>query len=233
MEADIILRLAQLLNLPTPPNYNQQSVYEILTKTAEYIESTQPSGRNGNNRKKGDLQVVQKAKTLESELKVSITSVEVSENIKSKTEKVSALFKKERDKNGVLEEFILSQNQKISLLVEHVEKLVQFLKVESHLKAQAVNKSKEVLKEYSALESKCEIQVKKINAQNRFLYCIISINDPILVGLCCFSLFYKSNCGIERRIKDLRRPTEIDGREILRIAVQDGCFSFNVHEGDE
>ena len=167
MEADIILRLAQLLNLPTPPNYNQQSVYEILTKTAEYIESTQSNGRNGN-RKKGDLQVVQKAKTLESELKVSITSVEVSENLKSKTERVSALFKKERDKNGVLEEFILSQNQKIGLLVEHVEKLVQFLKVESHLKAQAVNKSKELLKEYEALESKCEFQVKKINAQNRF-----------------------------------------------------------------
>ncbi len=169
MEADIILRLAQLLNLPTPPNYNQESVYFILTKSADYIEFTKARtpGSNGNRRKD---EVVQKAKALESELKVSITSVEASENLKSKTEKLSGLFKKERDKNGVLEEFILSQKQKIDLLVEHVEKLVQFLKVESHLKNQAVIKSKELLKAYEALENKCEVQARKINAQNRFFH---------------------------------------------------------------
>ena len=179
LESDIILRLAELLDFPTPESYNQQNVYQILLKSLEFIEKEKSATRNSN--KKSNFEVVQKARNLESELKLSITSVESADSLKSKQEKLTSILRKERDKVTVLEEFVLTQNQKINLLVEHVEKLVQFLRVESHLKSQAIAKSKDMLKELNALQEKYDFQSKKVNAQNRFANFLFSISKLMIM----------------------------------------------------
>jgi len=162
-----LLLLAEKLNIPIKDNEISESTgLHILVRTIECIETFQLNHHNANI----EEDVTGKAKHLEDELKISLSIAEESDILKSRHSKLVRSIKKEKDKIAVLEDFILTQNQKIKLLVEHIEKLVHFLRVESHLKAKTIEKSKEIQKVHDNLLLKLDKQGKKLLAQKRLVY---------------------------------------------------------------
>jgi len=170
MLSNKLLQLAEKLNIPIKDNdINETTGLHIITRTIECIDTLQFNAHRHINIETADANVAEKAKHLEDELKISLSIAEESDVLKSRHSKLVRSIKKEKDKIAVLEDFILTQNQKIKLLVEHIEKLVQFLRVESHLKVKTIERSKEIQKVHDNLLLKLEKQGKKLLAQKRVI----------------------------------------------------------------
>jgi hypothetical protein len=80
-------------------------------------------------------------------------------------EKINRLhqkFQKEKDQRKVLETFIQAQNKKIKVLVDHVEKLMKAIKIESNKRIQIVEETRRMSNEQSLIQLKTE-KMERIN----------------------------------------------------------------------
>lgn len=104
---------------------------------------------------------------LEQEVKQSLQQADDGLNKDSKLDRIMKKYHKEKDQRRVLETFIEVQNKKIKVLVEHVEKLVKNIKIESNKRLQQFEQQREVQVEFNKTKERIEKQSKIIAAQSR------------------------------------------------------------------
>lgn len=77
-------------------------------------------------------------------------------------------FQKEKDERKVLETFIQAQNKKIKVLVDHVEKLMKAIKIESNKRIQLVEEIRRKTTEQTAIVLRAEKQERINTLQHRY-----------------------------------------------------------------
>lgn len=85
-------------------------------------------------------------------------------------EKINRLhqkFQKERDQRKVLESYIQAQNKKIKVLVDHVEKLMKAVKIESNKRIHLIEENRRLGQEQGAVQLKAEKQQRINTVQHR------------------------------------------------------------------
>lgn len=170
-----LCRLASALNVECdgPFDINEFSFFDTLEAAVRAVERLKYDlETNAPKSEKVAKPMVQKkiltkAKTLEDELRLSLNIVEDVGALKEKNLKLMNNIKKEKEQRSILEDFIASQNKKIKLLIEHVEKLMKAIKIESANKIKACDESRALLKKQKELEDKIEKQEKIMATQLR------------------------------------------------------------------
>ena len=128
--------------------------------------------RNGSNRSSKQAQSLHAAKAskLEDELRISLKSIEDLDMLRKRNSKLSDKVRKEKLHREALETFVEAQNKKIGILVDHVEKLMKALKIESSKSMKASDTNRKITKEKNSLLQKIEKQDKVIATQNRYFH---------------------------------------------------------------
>lgn len=117
---------------------------------------------------KQDLQLLSKSKQFEDELLSSLQQVDKRDEWYHKYKRLAAKMQKEKSHQAVLEDFAQSQNKKITVLVDHIEKLMKALKIENTKRLKMADESRRLQKEGDGLRAKLEKQLRIIATQNRY-----------------------------------------------------------------
>lgn len=85
-------------------------------------------------------------------------------------EKINRLhqkFQKEKDQRKVLESYTQAQNKKIKVLVDHVEKLMKAVKIESNKRIHLIDENRRLGQEQSTVQLKADKQQRINTVQHR------------------------------------------------------------------
>ena len=170
-----LCRLASALNVDcdNPYELSEYSFFDILESSVRAVErlkyDLETNAPKAEKVVKPLIQkkILNKAKTLEDELRLSLNIVEDVGALKEKNLKLMNNIKKEKEQRSILEDFIASQNKKIKLLIEHIEKLMKALKIESANKIKSCDENRALLKKQRELEEKIEKQERIMATQLR------------------------------------------------------------------
>lgn len=117
-----------------------------------------------------EKKLASKAKGLKDELKSSVHSIENVDHIKQRNMKLTETLRREREQKIVLDQFIESQNKKIEILADHIEKLMKAIKIESSNRMKSLECNREQRKELADLKLRLEKKQKVITRQNRYAF---------------------------------------------------------------
>jgi hypothetical protein len=175
-----LFRLSSVLDLDCYYDINDMSeedCVELLGGAMRSIERLKYENQHQTSQEKpkndntsSDKKLMKKAKTLEEELKLSLNIVEDVGALKAKNLKLMTNLKKEKEQRSVMEDFIASQNKKIKILVEHIEKLMKALKIESAAKVRGLDDNRVMQKEQVVLKTRLEKQDRVMATQLRSVY---------------------------------------------------------------
>eukprot|EP01038_Epipyxis_sp_PR26KG_P005460 gene5460-7558_t len=119
--------------------------------------------------KKKEKKFKKHAKETEEDLRTAIITIEDIPRLREKLIKQSNNLGKEKSHRIILEDFIKSQNNKISLLVEHIEKLMKALKFESVKTMKILDSNKQLLAFQSSATGRMAQQDRLIKAKSRLI----------------------------------------------------------------
>lgn len=147
-----------------------ETTISLLSKQSAPLEqqpptssSSPPSGRLS----KKERAIIEKSKHFEAEILQTLQQVDKKEDWYLKYKRLAGKLQKEKSQHSVLEDFIQSQNKKITVLVDHVEKLMKALKIESAKRLKIIEESRKNEKEDGALQAKIDRQQRIIATQQR------------------------------------------------------------------
>eukprot|EP01039_Chlorochromonas_danica_P001451 gene1451-1577_t len=163
-------------SLATEEDYRQviEISISLLSKQTVPLEqhppasssSSYPSGRLT----KQERAIIEKSKHFEAEILQTLQQVDKKDDWYLKYKRLAGKLQKEKSQHSVLEDFIQSQNKKITVLVDHVEKLMKALKIESAKRLKIIEESRKNEKEDGALQAKIDRQQRIIATQQRALH---------------------------------------------------------------
>lgn len=163
-----LITLANIIDIDIKDFKSEDDINELLQNCIKYINKLKISVNEENVKKEPKVkQIISKAKQLGDELNQALYTIEDAATLKKKNKKLSENINREKEKRDVLEKYITSQNKKIELLVEHIEKLVTFLRVENTLRTKAFEANRSILKENKRISDEMEIKIKAIRTQRR------------------------------------------------------------------
>lgn len=171
-----LFRLSSILDVDCYYDINDISeedyndLFDVVIRSVERLkyESQNQTAEKPKDSSAVDKKLMKKAKTLEDELRLSLNIVEDVGALKVKNIKLMSNLKKEKEQRSVMEDFIASQNKKIKILVEHIEKLMKALKIESAAKVRGLDDNRALHKEQVILTTKLEKQDRVMATQLRF-----------------------------------------------------------------
>jgi hypothetical protein len=152
---------------------------QLVTKaeiTESHIESLQEKLNQRENPDKSKYSTTLSIKEQKLVKQTQAFGQEVNQDIKKAdeglgyAEKINRLhqkFQKEKDQRKVLETFIQAQNKKIKVLVDHVEKLMKAIKIESNKRIQIVEQSRQMANEQNLIQLRTEKQERINTLQHR------------------------------------------------------------------
>lgn len=131
-------------------------------EAAQVYSKTQSAKLN-----KEESNFLKQSVALEQQVKQSLQEADDGVVKDSKLDRIVKKYHKEKDQRRVLETFVEVQNKKIKVLVEHVEKLVKNIKIESNKRLQQFEKQRELQGENTKSKERIEKQSSIISAQSR------------------------------------------------------------------
>jgi hypothetical protein len=170
-------RLAGALNIPcylhaqsTANNYMffmEEAVKAIKDLNSNAKQAKPADGSKGKGMSKEELKFLQSTKMLEDDLRQTLAQTDEKLTRDEKLHKLYVKFNKEKEQRYVLETFIESQNKKITVLVQHIEKLMKNIKIESSKRIKALEDNRNVQKEEFKWQEKLNKMQRFNNAQSR------------------------------------------------------------------
>lgn len=147
---------------------------QLVTKTEsfhDHIESLQERLNQRTNSDKSkyssslstkEQKLVKQTQAFGQEVNQDIEKADEGLGYAEKINRLHQKFRKEKDQRKVLETFIQAQNKKIKVLVDHVEKLMKAIKIESNKRIQIVEETRRMSNEQSLIQLKTE-KMERIN----------------------------------------------------------------------
>lgn len=171
-----LFRLASAAGLESFSLETEEDCMDFIDSTVRKIErlkydneEVNKTSTKSNNAfaSKEEKKITAKAQTLESDLRMSLKTVEDVATLKKKNSKLCEKLRNANTHRSALESFVDAQNKKIQILVEHVEKLMKAVKIESSKSTKSIEAHRQVIKEKGTLSKKIEKLERVINTQNR------------------------------------------------------------------
>jgi hypothetical protein len=116
---------------------------------------------------KQDQIIFDKSKQFEEELRNAISTVENRGGWQEKYKRLIVKIRKEKSQNKVLEEFVQSQNKKIAVLVDHVDKLMRAIKLESAKRMKLIDENRKLRQQEEVSQNRIDKQSRIITIQQR------------------------------------------------------------------
>lgn len=172
-----IMKLARLVELESLLSEDSAVddyavVIDEATHRLERLLASPPSAQEVAHAKaakltKEDQKILSKSKQYEDELLQSLKQIDQRDEWYEKYKRLAVKLQKQKSQQGVLEEFVQSQNKKIAVLVDHVDKLMKAVKLENTKRMKVIDDARKMQREEDALRSKIERQSKVILTQQR------------------------------------------------------------------
>lgn len=114
-----------------------------------------------------ELKLLKQTAAFEHEVHGEIEKADEGLGYAEKIDRLHQKFQKEKDQRKVLESYIQAQNKKIKVLVDHVEKLMKAIKIESNKRIHLIDENRRLGQEQSSVQLKADKQQRINTVQHR------------------------------------------------------------------
>lgn len=114
-----------------------------------------------------ELKLLKQTAAFEQEVHEEIEKADEGLGYAEKINRLHQKFQKEKDQRKVLESYIQAQNKKIKVLVDHVEKLMKAVKIESNKRIHLIDENRRLGQEQSSVQLKADKQQRINTVQHR------------------------------------------------------------------
>lgn len=127
---------------------------------------TEPS-RESQTFSREEQKLLRKTMTFESDISRSIAKADEGLGYQEKINRINMKFQKEKEQKKVLETYIKAQDKKLKVLIEHVEKLMKMIKIESSKRLRCSEENLRLQKEGAATQQRIDKQARINGAQHK------------------------------------------------------------------
>lgn len=150
---------------------------EFLSRCVNHLaksskKSTKKKKKGG--KKEGDDRcsddpISKKARELQNDLTMNASTLDNANVMRSKNIHLMNQIKKLQEQRTIMETFIGAQNKKMDVLIDHVEKLMKYIKTETGLRKKAYEAERDMKKVNGFLREKIEKQQQRIATEKRLV----------------------------------------------------------------
>lgn len=145
---------------------SREQIVELQEKIQQKDEVPEKKSYSTNLSSK-ERKLLKQTAAFEQQVNVEIEKADEGMGYAEKLNRLNQKFQKEKDQRKVLESFIHAQNKKIKVLINHVEKLMKAIKIESNKRIHLVEENRRMSNEQGMILSKTDKQQKINTLQHR------------------------------------------------------------------
>lgn len=146
-----------------------KSEVEQLKEVRQTENSNTHKTRRGDQLSAEEKKLLKQTEAFEANISKSIVKADEGLGYQEKINRMNQKFLKERDQRKVLETYIQAQDKKVKVLVDHVEKLMKAIKIESNKRLQVVEESRRIVREQTSVQLQAEKQQRVNATQHKYV----------------------------------------------------------------
>lgn len=162
-ESEYLYFMDQLTTKVETSNNNIENLKSKLRQK----EATSDRNNYQSNLSAKEQKLLKQTEAFEQEIHGDIEKADEGLGYAEKINRLHNKYQKEKDQRKVLESFIQAQNKKIKVLVDHVEKLMKAIKIESNKRIHLIEENRRMVNDQGAIQLRADKQQKINSLQHR------------------------------------------------------------------